>query len=156
MLCCYCYSVMPVYLFLKFYGPTSWMLTAVSTHQRVCHAWFNHYTSNSNRHDGAPAGSFLSQCSRMNDDREGNLVRWPVESPIWFSGSSLYHVEREWHSNLRDLETNYTGCSTTSVQGLRTFSTCQRRTFSRGYVSFVCGRSKVQVNIRPWTSWGPR
>ena len=31
-------SVMPVYLFLKFYGPTSCMLTADRTHQRVCHA----------------------------------------------------------------------------------------------------------------------
>jgi len=86
----------------------------------------------SNRHDGAPVGSFLSQCSRMNDDREGILVRWPVESPIWFSGSSLCHVECEWHSNLRDLETNYTGCSTTSVQGFRMFSTYQHRTFQEG------------------------
>jgi hypothetical protein len=36
---------MSVYLFLKFCGPTSCTLTAVRTHQRVCHAWFHNYTS---------------------------------------------------------------------------------------------------------------
>jgi hypothetical protein len=110
----------------------------------------------SNRHDGAPARSFLSQCtsSIMNGDREGILVHWPAESPIWFSGSSLCHVECEWRSNLRDLERNYTGCSTTSVQGFKTFSTYQTRTFSIGYnVILVCGRSHVQINIRPGTCY---
>lgn len=90
----------------------------------------------------------------MNDDREGILVHWPAESPIWFSGSSLCHVECEWHSSLRDLETNHTGCSTTSVQGFKTFRTYQNRTFSNGYnVSFVCGMSHIQINIRPGTCY---
>jgi len=45
-------------------------------------------------------------------------------------------------------------CSTTSVQGFKTFSIYQNRTFSSGYnVSFVCGRSHVQINIRPGTCY---
>jgi hypothetical protein len=154
-ICRYCYRVMPVYLFLIFCGPPLCLLTASRTHQRVCHSWVNRYTSIAiGMMAHLPARSFLSQCSRMNGGREGILVHWPAESPIWLSGSSLTHVECEWHSNLRDLETNYTGCSTTSVRGLKTFSSYQNRTFSSGYnVGFVCGRSHVRININPGTSF---
>ena len=89
----------------------------------------------------------------MNGGREGISVHWPAESPIWFSGSSLCHVQCEWNSNLRDLETNCTGCSTTPVQGFKTFSAYQNRIFSSGYnASFGCERSHVQINIRLETS----